>query len=243
MREIPDEYLNGTQKLVRDCTVSGKPYFDADGAQAALSSHSLPAYFLDFETIQFAVPIWEGTRPYAQIPFQYSLHYLGANGGLQHREFLDTSGGDPSRHFAEKLLVDCGIDGPVFVYNAGFESARIKELASRFNDLADRLLAINTRMVDLLPIARRYFYHPKQHGSWSIKQVLPAIDTRLGYENLAGVQDGGMAQVEYLKAIAPTVSTVELERIRNELLAYCGHDTYALVKLWQYFAGRDDLSV
>lgn len=241
MREIPDEHLSQTQRLVRDSTVSGKVYFDAAGARTALLPYPLPAYFLDFETIQFAVPIWAGTRPYDQIPFQYSLHYLDELGQLQHKEFLDTSGGNPSRRFAEQLLIDCALDRPVYVYNAGFESARIKELARRFNDLADSLLAINSRMVDLLPIARKHFYHPNQHGSWSIKHVLPAIDTRLGYENLEGVRDGGMAQVEFLKAIDPTASKDELARIRTELLAYCGHDTYALVKLWQFFAGRNDL--
>lgn len=109
-----------------------------------------------------------------QIVLQFSLHRFGAPGRLAHTEFLDLSGNDPSESFAQSLIAACGEDGPVFVYNAGFETARIRELAERFPSLSPPLLAINDRIVDLLPVARECYYHPSQQGSWSIKKVLPA---------------------------------------------------------------------
>lgn len=177
LRQVPNEQLNGTQQRVKEHTLAGTVYFDEEGAAAALAPHHFPAYFLDFETIQFPVPIWKGTRPYQQITFQFSLHVLSADGHLTHTDFLDLSGNDPSEAFAQTLVNVCGQHGAVFVYNAGFEKARIRELAERYPDLSKSLLAINERVVDLLPIARERYYHPSQQGSWSIKKVGASQDS------------------------------------------------------------------
>ena len=193
MRDVPDESLNVRQRIVKSHTLSGKTFFDAPNAAADLAPHKLPAYFIDFETIQFAVPIWKGTRPYQQIPFQFSVHRLSRSGKLEHQAFIDITGNDPSKAFAESLISACGERGPIFVYNAGFETTRIKELGERFPRLKRSLLAINDRVVDLLRIAEQRYYHPSQHGSWSIKKVLPAVAPELRYDELEGVQDGGMA--------------------------------------------------
>lgn len=237
MQDAPDALLNARQQRVKAATLDGKAYFDQPGARNALAAHKLPAYFLDFETIQFAVPIWKGTRPYQQVPFQFSVHRLSSTGNLDQIGFLDVSGSDPSRSFAEKLLSACGERGPIFVYNAGFESARISELAQRFPKNAKPLWALNERIVDLLPIARDHFYDPSQQGSWSIKAVLPALCPELNYADLDSVQDGGMAMQAFQEAIAKETSSQRKEEIERQLLAYCSLDTYAMVRLWAAFSG------
>lgn len=237
MRKVPDELLNDRQLRVKKHTLAKKVFFDAGNAAADLAVHKLPAYFIDFETIQFAVPIWKGTHPYQNIPFQFSAHRLSRTGKLEPQSFIDLSGKDPSKAFAEQLIAACGERGPVFVYNAGFETARITELAGRIPRLKSALLAINSRIVDLLPIARQHYYHPSQQGIWSIKKVLPTIAPDLGYEALDGVQDGQMAMNAYLKAISPDTTTVRKAEIKQQLIEYCNLDTYAMVRLWQFFTG------
>lgn len=239
LRDVPDALLNETQLRVKRHTLSSKTYFDAAGAAADLAAHKLPAYFIDFETINFAVPIWRGTRPYQMIPFQFSVHRLGRTGKLDHQAFLDLSGTDPSRAFAQALIAACGAHGPVYVYNAGFETARIGELAERFSGLRRELLSIAARVVDLLPVARARFYHPGQRGSWSIQQVLPAVAPDLRYDQLDGVQHGGAAMKAYLEAISQAASAARKEALEQQLLAYCSKlDTLAMVRLWRYFAGK-----
>ncbi len=243
MRDAPDEHLAKRQKRVKKHTLSGSTFFDKHGAAADLSGHKLPAYFVDFETIQFAAPIWKGTRPYQQIPFQFSVHRLARTGKVEHESFLDLSGKDPTREFAERLIAACGERGPVFVYNATFEKSRIQELADRFARLKPSLLAINARVVDLLKVAQKRYYHPHQEGSWSIKKVLPTIAPDLRYDALESVQDGGMAMRAYLTAIAPETTAEEKARLEQALLKYCALDTYAMVRLWQFFADRTDLTL
>lgn len=236
--DVPDELLNKRQQRVKAVTLAGKPYFDKTSSALALANHKLPAYFMDFETIQFAVPIWKGTRPYQQLPFQFSVHRLTRTGKLAHDAFLDLSGKDPAKSFAEALIVACGERGPIFVYNAGFETARIRELAERFPRMANALLALNERVVDLLPVARDHYYHPSQQGSWSIKVVLPALCPDLRYGDLDGVQDGGMAMDAYLEALASQTSVERKAEIERQLLAYCALDTYAMVRMWSAFTGK-----
>lgn len=243
LRYVNDAMLNDKQQRVKDHTLANTVFFDAAGAASDLAAYSLPAYFLDFETIQFPVPIWQGTRPYQQITFQFSLHTLAASGQLEQTAFLDLSGNNPSEPFAHALIAACGEHGPVFVYNAGFETARIRELAERYPHMRDALLAINTRVVDLLPIARERYYHPSQQGSWSIKKVLPAVVPELRYDSLDGVQDGGVAMIAFLESIHQTTSRERKAQIEQQLLAYCKLDTYAMVRLWQIFAGRTDLKL
>lgn len=242
MRDIPDELLNESQSRVKTCSLSNAAYFDAANAATDLAPHSLPAYFIDFETIQFVVPIWVRTRPYQQIPFQFSVHYLSINGQLTQKWFIDLTGNDPSEAFAKELIAACGDSGPVFVYNAGFEAARIRELSDRFPSLKIALLAINERIVDLLPIAKQRYYHPSQKGSWSIKKVLPSI-APIRHDELEGVQDGGMAMDAFREAISSSTTCARKDQIEHELLEYCKLDTYAMVKLWQFFAGRNDLVI
>jgi hypothetical protein len=191
---------------------------------------------MDFETIQFPVPIWKGTRPYQQIPFQFSVHRLSQTGTLEQQGFLDLSGEDPSLAFAEALITACGEHGPIFVYNAGFEKTRIRELAERFPHLAEALLALNARVIDLLPIVRKHYYHPSQRGSWSIKAVLPTLCPDLNYGDLEGVQNGGMAMEAFMEALAPQTTAARKTEIEQQLLAYCSLGTYAMVRLWAIFA-------
>ena len=236
---VPDDLLNHLQKRVRSVTLLGKPYFDQEALVKELTACKLPGYFLDFETINFPVPIWKGTRPYQQIPFQFSVHRLSRTGKLEQDAFLDLSGTDPTLPFAKALIAACGERGPIFVYNAGFETARIRELAERLPRLAKTLLALIDRVVDLLPLARKHYYHPSQQGSWSIKAVLPAVCPDLKYDDLEGVQDGGMAMEVFLEALAPKTSVERKAEIERQLLSYCALDTYAMVRLWAAFSGTD----
>lgn len=210
-------------------------YIEKDNIRNFLSSLSYPLYFLDFETVQPVIPRYIGTRPYAQIPFQYSLHYIEHEGGeLLHREFLAESGEDPRRAIAERLCEDIPMDVCVTAYNKAFECTRLKELAEIFPDLADHLLNIRDHIVDLLvPFKSGYYYNRAIGGSFSIKSVLPALfpnDPSLDYHNLEGVHNGGEAMTIFPKI--QFMEPAEARAARHNLLKYCELDTYAMVKVW-----------
>jgi len=211
-------------------------YSEKEKLREFLSGLSYPLYFLDFETMGLAVPVYAGTKPFEQIPFQYSLHYIEQESGeLKHREFLAESGTDPRRAVAEALCRDIPADVCVTAFHKSTECGILRKLAEQFPDLADHLNAVAENVVDLLvPFQSGWYYKKEIGGSFSIKSVLPAIcpdDPELDYHELDGIHNGTEAMSMYpkMKDMEPEMR----EKIRRSLLAYCRLDTLAMVKVWE----------
>ena len=228
-----DQLQNATQQRIWQQTKTGAAYV-ADELKTEITSLAYPRYYLDFETIAFAIPIWAGTRPYQALPFQWSCHIDAGDGQIAHEEFLDLSGEPPMRQAAEALIDRLGADGPIIVYSA-YEKRVLNELAARYPDLAPQLAALGERLVDLLPLAKQHYYHPEMRGSWSIKAILPTIDAGIDYSSLVEVRDGEAAQSAFLEAIREDTSAERRDVLRDALLAYCRLDTEALVRLIEFF--------
>lgn len=230
--------LTGKQQMQVSSELTGNEYIDKKGIKDFLNKNiRYPLYFLDFETIQDVVPQYEGTKPYQQIPFQYSLHWIEEpDGELKHTAFLGESGKDPRRALAEQLCRDIPLNVCTTAYNKAFECKRITELAEIYPDLSSHLLNIRDNIVDFLdPFRAGYYYLPAMGGSFSIKKVLPALfpnDSQLNYDNLAGaVHNGGDAMTIYPKI--KDMSPDEQQAARQALLEYCHLDTLAMVRIWQ----------
>ncbi len=241
LRDLPDDALSKPQqRIIRSATISGDAFLDRDVIAQMTRSWTWPRHYLDFETIAFAVPRWIGTRPYQQVPFQFSCHSETADGEITHDAFLSVDGNDPRRACAEALIAHLSTpssrDGSIVAYNAGFERGCIIALAKSFSDLAGELKAIAARVVDLLPVTRSGYYHRDQRGSWSIKKVLPTIAPELNYANLE-VGDGEAAQLAWREAASPETTTDRRNAIKAALLEYCERDTWAMVVLLRRLLG------
>lgn len=235
----PTSISNVTHKRIHEATCTGLAYHDVIGAQRAVADWAWPRSYIDFETIAYAVPRWLGTRPWQQVPFQFSLHIEHEDGSLEHREFLRLGPQDPRRACAEALLEEIPAEGTIIAYNASFERNCIKQLASLFPDLADELEAVAGRIVDLLPVTRNHWYHRDQRGSWSIKAVLPTIGSGSGYADL-NVADGSAAQAAYLEASSGQCDPARRDAIERELRAYCALDTEAMVRLLRHLVAAPE---
>jgi predicted RecB family nuclease len=236
IREIPDSFpLTGLQGRVRRCVVTGREYL-APELEDELKRVDYPIHFLDFETLGPAIPQYAGTRPYQTIPFQWSDHILYPDGTLEHREYLFLEDRDPREEFARTLLEALGEKGTIFIYTI-YEGGIIRALAEDLPLHRKRLLAVPDRFEDLHAAIRRYYYHPGFHGSFSLKAVLPALLPEMGYENLA-IQEGSMASLAYLRMLDPSTPRKEKQKIKADLLAYCAHDTLAMVRIREELLSR-----
>ena len=233
INDIPDDYnVTDREAIAINSYKNNSININKNGINEFIGSLVYPLYYLDYETIFPAIPLFDNSKPYQQIPFQFSLHIQKQPGGeLQHIEFLHTSNGDPREAFAGTLIKSCGDNGSVVVYNQGFESRINRELGFALPKYKTDLDKINDRMVDLLvPFRSRYLYHPKMQGSASIKSVLPAFVPELSYDELE-IGDGGSASLMYLSCIKDSVPAAEKESIYENLKAYCCLDTLAEVRL------------
>jgi hypothetical protein len=228
--------LNDGQRLQISHALAELPdQIDRASIRSFLSGLSYPLYFLDFESFQPAVPLYENSSPYDQIVFQYSLDLIEGEGeALQHKEYLGWPGEDPRRKLAEQLCRDIPMDVCTTAYNMGFEKGRIKELATLYPDLANHLMNIYDHIEDLMiPFRERWYYSRAMQGSYSIKYVLPALypdDPELDYHSLDGVHNGAEASAAF--TLMQDMDAEELQKNRENLLRYCGLDTLAMVKLF-----------
>ncbi len=198
-----------------------------------LSEIRYPLYLLDFESMMPALPLFEGTSPYQQITFQYSLHIIESKGATPiHKEFLATEGVNPTYDLALSLINDIPRDASIMAFNTSYEIKRIQELATMYPSLKDELDR-RLNFVDLMyPFQKKIIYKKEFQGSYSIKYVLPGLfpnDPELDYHNLDIIHNGGEAMTMYENILA--YEPEERLKIREALLAYCKLDTYAMVKI------------
>ncbi|WP_340111011.1 DUF2779 domain-containing protein [Maribellus mangrovi] len=232
VKDVPSDYpLSDNQQLQVYAEKSGERTIDSKRIQKFIKEFTFPLYFLDFETFQPAIPLFNESRPYQQIPFQYSLHILKENNGdLIHKEFLAETNGDPRITFIEQLITDIEDTGDVVVYNKSFEITRLKEIARDFPHYKDSIDRINSRIVDLMePFSKKWYYTPDMKGSYSIKLVLPALVLGFSYENLE-INKGDMASLAFEYLYTETNESV-IAKTRTDLLEYCKLDTLAMVEI------------
>lgn len=235
LRTVPENMLTSENHLrIWRATKSGQAIVEED-VKRVLGEYGNIRYFLDFEGINFAVPIWKGTRPYQQVPFQYSCHIDHSDGRLEHYSYLHTSQESPIRPLISNLIKNLGKSGPIFVYNQAYEKTVLSKMSELLPDLASDIESVLGRIVDLLPITRTYYYHPSMMGSWSIKAVLPTIAPELDYDNLEEVADGSSAQNAFIEIISPETTDERKQVLIDKLLKYCSRDTLGLVVIIDFF--------
>lgn len=239
IKDIPDDVtISDLQSVQVRVERSGKPNIELKSIKKHLAVLQYPLWYLDFETYGFAIPEYDGTRTYDQLTFQFSLEIQDAQGSdLRHIEFLYLEKSDPRRALAEALVGNIGKAGSVITYHASFERSRIEELAEAFPDLKSQLDSIAERLWDLeTPFAKKWFYDQRFAGSSSIKKVLPVLVPSMTYEGMS-IGKGDVAQMKYMEMISLSMDSPERERIRRDLLEYCGQDTMAMVKILEALAG------
>ncbi|MEX0706315.1 MAG: DUF2779 domain-containing protein [Woeseia sp.] len=244
LRDIPaGEITADRQQRIQRITRTGEAEL-LPGAKETLEALGYPRYYLDFETIAPAIPLWAGTRPYESLPVQWSVHTDDGTGdgslnSAQHAEFLDLSGEPPLRALAGRMIDTLGTTGPVFMYT-DYERRVILDLVNRFPDLGERLQRIVARLIDLAEIVRTHYYHPRMLGSWSIKAVGPAIAPHLDYAQLPGINDGMAASEGFLEAIQADTPPPRKATLKRQLLRYCRFDTEVMVEIVRFLCQGPD---
>lgn len=231
--EITD--LSGLNKATRsflNARSQGARSVDKPALQKFIREIRYPLYYFDYETTQSLLPVWDGTRPYQQVPFQYSLHVQREPGGeVEHREYLHRNDSNPMPALLERLREDLGSDGSILAWYEGFEKARNREMAKAFPKYADFLLNLNERIIDLMkPFSDGAITDPAFKGSASIKAVLPALLPELSYNDL-NIREGSSASRLWKNVTLTNPESAERPTVYDDLVAYCTRDTWAMVAI------------
>ena len=230
IKDIPDDArLSKQQQIQKECVITGSPHIEKEEIKQFLEKLEYPLYYLDFETIGPAIPIYDGTRPYQGIPFQFSLHIVEGDGFEPiHHAFLPDRKDDPRSELLSELEGLLGSEGSIIAYNAGFEIGVLRELVEAFPDYSDWFEGIRARIVDLLyPFSNFHYYDSSQKDTASLKKVLPAV-TGKGYEEM-GIGAGMDASIAFEQILYGSRTPEEITQIRADLLKYCALDTEGMI--------------
>jgi len=231
--DIPEDYsLNHNHSVQREAIISGQPQINKGNLKAFLDQIKFPVYFLDFETIAPAVPIFNGTRPYEAVPVQFSLHTLrNRRYKPDHVSFLADGSIDPRPDILLRLQKLLGSRGTILAYFADYEQRCISHMVRSVPEFKQWQSGITPRFVDLWkPFGNFDYYHPLQQGSTSMKKVLPVFSDKT-YKGL-DIAEGMGARMEYMRAaFDPTCTEEEKQQIFRALEEYCGLDTYGMIEI------------
>ena len=230
LTDIPEDVdLTDRQAIQRTVALTGKSNVDRKALARFFKGLKYPVSYLDFETFSTAIPLFDGVLPYQQVPFQFSLHKVAEPGSTpDHHAFLADGRCDPRPEFVNRLSDCIGGKGSVVVYNAKFEKSVLDSLAGAFPGHEGWIKNVKRRVVDLLkPFQAFDYYHGEQHGSASIKAVMPALTGR-SYADLE-IQEGGQASREYLRVHFGVASEDDRRKVRDQLGRYCGQDTEGMI--------------
>ncbi len=205
---------------------------DAPAIRKELECLKYPLYFFDYETYSAAIPPFDGTHPYQQVPFQYSLMVKdNPKAKVRHSEFLAREFKNPVPDLLAQLKRDIGPKGSVIAWFASFEKGCNDEMARMEPKYADFLKAMNGRIFDLMLIfkfKRQMYVKSEFQQSASLKKVLPMMCPELSYESLA-IREGGTASISWPILTGGGIAEKEKKRLAEDMLAYCKRDTEAMV--------------
>ena len=200
------------------------------------SQISYPIYYFDYEASQSLIPPWDGTRPYQQVPFQYSLHILRSLTVRWNTVSTCIDASNPMPSLIENLKEHVGDQGSIIVWYEQYEKSRNKEMAEIYPEAADFLNAFNDRIIDLMkPFSQDMVRDEAFLGSSSIKKVLPALVPELTYNNL-GIQEGEAAARKWKEVTLGDIAETEQEKVYSDLIEYCKLDTRAMVEIHKKLA-------
>ncbi|MCE3279061.1 MAG: hypothetical protein K0S44_1252 [Bacteroidetes bacterium] len=232
--QIPvDNTLQKNVNIHIDSFKSGIPVINKEAIKDFLKKAAYPLFFMDFETFMPAIPVYNGTKPYQHLPFQYSIHFMEQKDKeLKHFEFLAEQGTDPRKSFLTHLMNDTKGEGTILVFDALMEKNVLNGLKKDFPEFSADIDNRLSRLIDLMiPFQDKSYYHPAMKNSFSIKNLLPALAPELSYNDLK-ISSGSIAMIAFEK-LASETDMFKILEIREQLLEYCKMDTLAMVKVFE----------
>jgi hypothetical protein len=215
-----------------------KEHIEQEKIRAFLAGIQYPIGFFDIEHFAPAVPVFEGTKPYQQLPFLFSLHVQeAAKGPLREDHFFAEAGKDPRKDFLLAGIEKLGKVKSILAYGAATETGIFTMLAAEFPEYKEAIEDIQSRIVDLsIPYSNFWYFHPKALGSASLKHLYTRYFDDTSFETLP-VNSGATANYAYIELFEEE-DLFRREELKQQLIDYCRTDTLATARLFQLLADK-----
>jgi hypothetical protein len=211
---------------------TSEPYADKIQLKKFLEKIQGSYCSLDMEIWSPAIPEYNGTKPFEQIPFLFSVSYKSDN-EIKYKNFIKPIEKDAREEFLKELINALEGFDHIVVFDKNLEDQVLNKLSNLFPAYQKKVKEIKERLVDLAePIQNFYFYHPKFSGNFSLKAIAEIFSETSDYEDLE-VQSGIMAMQKYKQLLGEENPFIVTET-NDELIRYCNMDTLTCLKFLEY---------
>ncbi len=227
-----------TQKEIRvqvKAAIEQKEQIYAEEVKTFLSNIKLPVCSLDVEVWMPAIPYYQGTKPFQQIPFLFSMIHED-NSILKHYSYFKPIEEDLRKEFLEHILSATKEFNSILMFDKSLEETVLNQLAELFPEYRNDIAKLKSKIIDLAePIRKGNYYHPGMNGNFTLKSLAPVVSEASGFNEL-DIQSGISAMYIYESLLVQ--NTIETETTKQQLIDYCEMDALVTYRLMNFFMNK-----
>ena len=227
-----DTDLKPNIKIQANCINTGEQYIQKEEIKKFCEKITDNFCFLDMEVWSPAIPKYNNTSPFEQIPFLFSVCYKEKD-KIVYKNYLKPIENDARELFLKELLSATNSFDKILVFDKNLESQVLNKLCSLFPEHKKEIDELRNKMIDLsTPIQNFNFYHPKFNGNFSLKAVSEIFGEKSEYTAL-NISSGIVAMHKY-EGLLLEENEINKEETKQQLIEYCNLDTLTCLKFFDY---------
>lgn len=202
--------------------------------QSFLKTVMQPICSLDIEVWMPAIPYYQGTKPFQQIPFLFSM--VSENGNkLETYSYFKPIEEDNRLAFLETILEKTKPFNTILMYDKSLEESVLNQLMEIYPTYKMDIIELKNKIVDIAePIQKANYYHPNMNGNFTLKSIAPILNTDFDF-NALPIQSGITAMYIYESLLLQT-NSIEAEQTKAQLIEYCELDALVTLEFYKYLA-------
>jgi hypothetical protein len=201
-----------------------------------ISQIKTPYCSLDIEVWMPALPYYQQTKPFQQIPFLFSMIHE-SEGELKKYSYFKPIEEDYRKEFLETILQVTQPFQTILMFDKSLEENVLNQLVDLFPEYHNDIAILKSKIIDLAePIRHGNYYHPDMKGNFTLKSMAPLVNQVSGFDNL-DIQSGISAMYIY-ESLLSEENSIKKENIKNQLIDYCEMDALITHNLYTYFTKR-----
>jgi predicted RecB family nuclease len=205
--------------------------------RAFISNIKQPICSLDIEVWMPAIPYYNGTKPFQQIPFLFSM-ISEENGEIKNYSYFKPIEEDLRKDFLERIISETKNFQSILMYDKSLEETVLNQLTELYPEYRNDIAELKNKIIDLAePIKKGNYYHPDMKGNFTLKSIAPLVNQEAGFNNL-DIQSGISAMYIYESLLEQ--NAIEGEHIKQQLIDYCEMDALITYQLLNYFVTKSN---
>lgn len=213
-----------------------KEQVDAAELKEFVATIAGPYCSLDIEVWMPAIPYYEGTRPFQQIPFLFSMIYE-EDGALKNYSYFKPIEEDKRLEFLEHILSATKPFASILMFDKSLEETVLNQLSEIFPSYTEEIAELKKKIVDLAePIRHGNYYHPDMQGNFTLKSIAPLVNQESVFDKL-DIQSGISAMYMY-EGLLQETTIIEKETVKGQLIDYCELDALITFQLLNFYKDK-----